>query len=148
LVTVITNLLSAIPWIGKDIVEFALFHFISLSFLPIIGSINERGLRGVKVRSANDKEYTSNISYAFLSMFVGLVDGDGYIAITKERIYVRVQLVLNLHLNDIDILKKIQSILKVTAEALSLRASALRRGRINSYPAAPPWAISFPKAMK
>lgn len=52
-------------------------------------------------------------------MFIGLIDGDGYIAITKERTYVRIQLVFNLHLNDIDLLKKIQSILKV--------------GRINCY---------------
>jgi len=30
--TVITNLLSAIPWIGKDIVEFILFSSFTLSF--------------------------------------------------------------------------------------------------------------------
>jgi ubiquinol-cytochrome c reductase cytochrome b subunit len=37
--TVITNLLSAIPWIGKDLVEFGNLdnnfnYFITLNFLP------------------------------------------------------------------------------------------------------------------
>jgi hypothetical protein len=54
-------------------------------------------------------------------MLMGLIDGDGYIAITKNRNYVRVQLILNLHKRELNMLKEIQSILKV--------------GRVNVYPA-------------
>ena len=123
MVTVITNLLSAIPWIGRDLVEFEyhllLNFYITLSFLPIIGSINKRGLRR-KTCTSKDKEYTSNIPYSFLSMFMGLINNNGHIAIAKERTYIRIQLVINLQLKDIDLLKEVQSILKV--------------GRINVYP--------------
>ncbi len=75
------------------------FYFITFSFLPIIGSINERNLCGKKAYSSKNKEYTSNISYDFLSMFIKLIDGDDYIAINTERTYVRIQLILNLYLN-------------------------------------------------
>jgi quinol-cytochrome oxidoreductase complex cytochrome b subunit len=47
--TVITNLLSAIPWVGTDLVEFIILLFISLSILailPTIGSVNYKALRG------------------------------------------------------------------------------------------------------
>jgi len=42
LATVITNLLSAIPWVGTDLVEFSHLLFISLfilAILPTIGSV-------------------------------------------------------------------------------------------------------------
>lgn len=61
--TVITNLLSAIPWIGSDIVEFS--YSFTLSFLPTIGSINERGIRGKKLVLRRVK----NILLIFLMLF-------------------------------------------------------------------------------
>lgn len=86
-------MLSAIPWIGQDFVQFvytpmlvlvglllvAVFNNFSL---PTIGVINTKALRGVIPRTGNDKSKFLDVSYSFLSMFVGLVDGDGYIKAT------------------------------------------------------------------
>lgn len=79
--TVITNLLSAIPWIGKDFVEFeffnlftteTIFYFVIFFSLTTIGAVNIRALKKQKIRTASDKEYAKNIPYAFMAMFVGL----------------------------------------------------------------------------
>ena len=54
LATVITNLLSAIPWIGTDLVEFSHLLLISLfilAILPTIGTERSKVLRGVLPRT-------------------------------------------------------------------------------------------------
>ena len=126
--TVITNLLSAIPWIGKDFVEFeflnfftneTFFYLVIFFSLTTIGIINIRALRGQKI--ASDKKYAENIPYAFMAMFAGLVDGDGYISITNASGYIRLQLIIALHIRDVEMLNHIQSVLRV--------------GRVNIYPA-------------
>jgi len=43
--TVITNLLSAIPWVGTDLVEFSHLLFISLFILAILPTIGTVVLR-------------------------------------------------------------------------------------------------------
>ena len=54
-------------------------------------------------------------------MFVGLIDGDGYIVITKTpKGYIRIDLIVSLDLRDLDLIKYLHSVLKV--------------GRINQYP--------------
>ena len=45
LATVITNLLSAIPWVGTDLVEFICLLFISLFILAILPTIGTVVLR-------------------------------------------------------------------------------------------------------
>jgi hypothetical protein len=64
LATVITNLLSAIPWIGTDLVEFSHLLLISLfilAILPTIGTVRSKVLRGALPRTENDKRYALNI---------------------------------------------------------------------------------------
>jgi LAGLIDADG endonuclease len=128
--TVITNLLSAIPWIGKDFVEFEFLNFFTnetffylvIFIIPIVvNEKNIRALRGQKIRTASDKKYAENIPYAFMAMFAGLVDGDGYISITNASGYIRLQLIIALHIRDVEMLNHIQSVLRV--------------GRVNIYPA-------------
>jgi hypothetical protein len=123
--TVITNLLSAIPWVGTDLVEFIFLLFISLSILailPTIGSVNYKALRGRAPRTENEKRYALNIPFDFLSMLVGLIDGDGYISITQTPGgFIRIELILSMNMEELDMVKYIQSVLKV--------------GRINTYPA-------------
>ena len=85
LATVITNLLSAIPWIGQDFVEFEklLLFIITRAYAPIfyylitkcnnnmntIGKVNESALRGKKSRTDQEKQaFLSSISYEFISM--------------------------------------------------------------------------------
>lgn len=133
--TVITNLLSAIPWIGQDFVEFVklLLFIITLSIfysfitkcnssMSTIGKVNESALRGKKSRTDQEKQaFLSSISYEFMSMFIGLIDGHGYIAITKIGLdNIRMELILSVDIKDLKLLQHIKNVLKI--------------GRINEYP--------------
>lgn len=73
-------------------------------------------------RTDQDKQaFLSSISYDFMSMFIGLIDGDGYIAITKIGLdNIRMELVLSVDIKDLKLLEHIQNVLKI--------------GRINQYP--------------
>ena len=143
--TVITNLLSAIPWLGKSLVEsiiiestliliiiiyncihikeiyfsYCFFLFI-FATLETIGKISPHALkRGRKL--INDKSKFFNIPYSFLSMLVGLIDGDGHISITKtDKGYIKICLVISLDIKDLSLIEYLLSILKL--------------GKINSYP--------------
>ncbi len=129
--TVITNMLSAIPWIGQDFVEFhkilslcvlTFSILIIFSSLPTIGTVNTKALRGIKARTDEEKLHFLNIPYDFLSMFIGFVDGDGYISITKTpKGGIRLQLVISLEIADLELLKYFQTMLGGI-------------GRINRYP--------------
>ena len=136
--TVITNLISAIPWIGQDIVEFKkknlvslkqhLIIFFSKSFtsiyyyaagLPVIGIIDSKS-RAKKLNRLSTAEYLA-IPKSFLAFLIGFIDGDGYIGIKKSyKDRIEVYLSISIHLEDIAILNYIQSTLKI--------------GKIYSYP--------------
>ena len=79
--TVITNLMSAIPWVGQDIVELKNFtenhttvYYLS-GILPTIGTVSTNALKkGNKNVRVNKEEYLS-IPPTFISFLVGLIDG-------------------------------------------------------------------------
>ena len=105
--TVITNLFSAIPWIGHDLVELTIYN---LLILPPIGSVNKYASKNLRL----DKNIYLSIPYYFLSFLIGIIDGDGYISITKTpKNYIRINLVLSLHLNDRVVLEYIKSVLNL-----------------------------------
>ena len=110
--TVITNLISAIPWIGQDIVEF--LKIVKQNNLETIGIVHKNALkRGKKDLNIDKKEYLS-IPSSFIAFLVGLIDGDGYIQITKTgKGYIAMKLVISLHLNDLATLEYIKSVLKL-----------------------------------
>lgn len=148
--TVITNLLSAIPVFGQDIVEliykisgsgenltlitkdffffnnlsepfFYIFSNMGLittngqtianSFLPTIGIVSPHALKGGKKNRTDKKEYLS-IPYQFIAFFVGLIDGDGYIQVTKTtKGFIAIKLTLTLSLDDLSTLEYIHSVL-------------------------------------
>lgn len=113
--TVITNLLSAIPWIGKDFVEFPYLDniFICSSILSTIGTVNNKALRRTTFRTDDEKLEALNISYSFLSMLIYLIDDDGYISIIKtSKGYIRIQLVISLDIRNLDLINYIHSVLK------------------------------------
>lgn len=137
--TVITNLLSAIPWIGQDFVEFEkqqlfiitlyilIYYYYITKYnnnnnINTIGKVNETVLRGRKPRTDQEKQiFLFSIPFDFISMFIGLIDGDGYIAITKVNLdNIRIELVLSVHIKDLKLLQHIQNVLKI--------------GRVNEYP--------------
>lgn len=122
--TVITNLMSAVPWIGQDIVEFLCilgqfkhFTFFSDSFtncatgLPVIGTINYKS-RTSKLNRLSTTEYLA-IPKSFLAFLIGFIDGDGYIGVQKSYNSITVHLTISLHIDDITILNYIQSVLKL-----------------------------------
>lgn len=124
----ITNLISAVPWIGQDIVEFNLTTIIiSLCFfaavlfslnkdisLPTIGTIHKNALKkGNKILRLDKQEYLS-IPSSFLAFLVGLIDGDGYIQVAKtSKGFITIKLVISLHLEDLSTLEYIHSVLKI-----------------------------------
>ena len=141
--TVITNLLSAIPVFGQDIVELIykienltlitkdFFFFNNLSepslyifsnmgiittngqtientFLPTIGTVSPHAWKK-KIRK-DKKEYLS-IPSQFIAFFVGLIDGDGYIQVTKTtKGFITIKLTLTLSLDDLSTLEYIHSV--------------------------------------
>jgi LAGLIDADG endonuclease len=128
LATVITNLLSAIPVFGQDIVE--LINFSPASFtgggeyltmlnaaiskvLPTIGTVNKHALKkGTKIRL--DKQEFLSIPYQFLAFIAGLIDGDGYIQVTRStKGFITIKLVITIHLEDLSTLEYIHSVLKL-----------------------------------
>lgn len=125
--TVITNLMSAIPWIGQDIVESKNIMIIIINLLiliygvvllkkdinlPTIGIVHKNALK--KVNKYLDKEKYISLPSSFLAFLVGLIDGDGYIQISKtSKGFITIKLVISIHLEDISTLEYIQSVLKL-----------------------------------
>ena len=117
--TVITNLLSAIPVFGQDLVESTyatvclIYEGNSLPLLATIGTVSTQSLKkGRKIRL--DKEEYISIPNQFIAFLVGLIDGDGYISITKTtKGFITIRLVICLSLEDISSLEYIYSVLKI-----------------------------------
>ena len=110
--------MSAIPWVGQDIVESKnITEYLTMAavipVLPTIGTVNVHALKkGNKIRL--DKEEFLSIPPSFLAFFVGLIDGDGYIQITRTtKGFIAIKLVIAIHLEDISTLNYIQSVLKI-----------------------------------
>ena len=134
--TVITNLLSAIPFFGQDLVESdiitkiytcctlapsggnAIFNLnnaivLTTSVLPTVGTVSRQALkRGKKIRL--DKNDYLSIPYPFIAFLAGLIDGDGYIQITKTtKGFITIKLSIGLGLEDLSTLEYIHSVLKL-----------------------------------
>lgn len=92
--TVITNLMSAIPWVGQDIVEsrnliehYSTTMYVITSILPSIGTVSPYALKkGNKNIRLNKEKYLS-ITSSFIAFLAGLIDEDGYIQITRTKKY-------------------------------------------------------------
>ena len=82
--------------------------------LPTIRNIHsnafKKNIRNIRM---DKKEYIS-IPVSFLSFLVGLIDGDGYILISKTpKNFITIKLVISLHLDDLATLEYIHSVLKI-----------------------------------
>ena len=140
--------MSAIPWIGQDIVEsthnttisskiwcsinirFSIFFFTIISLyltsmlyiiksnkcitLPTIGVIHKNTLKKLDKKTKSNKQEYISIPSSFLAFLSGLIDGDGYIQITKTpKGFIAIKLVISLHLNDLSTLYFIYSVIKI-----------------------------------
>ena len=113
--TVITNLMSAIPWVGQDIVELKEIIEICketyLNTLPVIGTVHKNALKKGKNTSRLENQEYLNIPSSFLAFFAGLVDGDGYIQITKTtKGFITMKFIISLHLQDLSTLKDLSTL--------------------------------------
>ena len=119
--TVITNLLSAIPFFGQDLVESDITIGINvfnlkttvLPILPTVGIVSKHALKKGKKIKLDKKDYLS-IPYSFIAFLVGLIDGDGYIQIIKTpKGFINIKLSIGLGLEDLSTLEYIYSVLKL-----------------------------------
>jgi serine/threonine protein kinase len=130
LATVITNLLSAIPIFGQDIVELNNITELSNSFfyeafisntkfmevLPTIGIVSPHALKkgkNLRTEAYKVEEYLS-LPYQFIAFLAGFIDGDGYIPIIRTtKGFISIKLVITLSLEDLSTLEYIHSALKM-----------------------------------
>lgn len=80
----------------------------------MIGNIDKNVYKKLKnLNRAEDEKYIS-IPKSFLAFLVGIIDGDGYIQVTKTtKGFITIKLVISLHLNDLSTLEYIHSVLKI-----------------------------------
>jgi len=104
--------------VGQDIVESNNFtnsyitDYCLSSILPTIGTVNINALKKGNKSLRSNKEKYLDIPASFLSFLVGLIDGDGYIQITKtSKGFIAMKLVISIQLNDISTLQYIYSVL-------------------------------------
>lgn len=82
--------------------------------LPTIGIVHKNALKKNKNEIRLNKEEYTSIPFPFIAFLTGLIDGDGYIQITKTtKGFIAIKLVISLHLNDISTLEYIHSVLKL-----------------------------------
>lgn len=82
--------------------------------LPIIGTVHKNAVKKLQnTFKPDNKEYLS-IPSSFIAFFVGMVDGDGYIQITKtSKGFIAMKLVISLQIEDVSTLEYIHSVFKV-----------------------------------
>lgn len=82
--------------------------------LPTVGNVHPNALKKNNKNIRMDKKEYLSIPVSFLSFLVGLIDGDGYILISKTpKGYITIKLVISLHLDDLSTLEYIHSVLKI-----------------------------------
>ena len=103
---------------GQDLVELKnITEYFTLTtaipMLPTIGTVNIHALKKGKKIRLDKKEYLS-IPFSFIAFLVGLIDGDGYILVSKTtKGFITIKLVISINLEDISTLNYIQSVLKL-----------------------------------
>jgi hypothetical protein len=60
-----------------------------------------------------DQKYYLSITKEFLAMFVGFIDGDGHISVSKNGLYFKIRLVIELAKVDSNMLEYFQKVLKI-----------------------------------
>uniref|UniRef100_UPI002A80FD8E LAGLIDADG homing endonuclease n=1 Tax=Pappia fissilis TaxID=1040649 RepID=UPI002A80FD8E len=104
------NITKIITYLSNEV---SIFNETYISILPIIGTVSPHALKKGKKIRLDKKEYLS-IPYQFISFMVGLIDGDGYIQVTKTtKGFITIKLVICLSLEDISTLEYIHSVLKL-----------------------------------
>lgn len=92
--------MSAIPYIGQDVVELITDSNHIEIVLPSLGTISPSAIKN-KIAKKELKKNSLKIPKGFLETFVGFVDGDGYFSIREtNKGYIRIKLVINVSKKD------------------------------------------------
>ena len=84
-----------------------------MPILPTIGIVSVHALKGNNTSKKDKSKYLS-IPYSFIAFLTGLIDGDGYIQVTKtDKGFITIKLVISIHLDDISTLEYIKSVLNL-----------------------------------
>ena len=104
-----------------NIAEYSIIKITAFSLLPTIGVVSIHALKKGNNKIRSDKKEYLSIPSSFLAFLTGIIDGDGYIQVTKTtKGFITIKLVISVHLNDISTLEYIQSVLRI--------------GKITEYP--------------
>src|SRR5690606_24834362 len=98
---------------SKNITEYGTIVATAL-VLPTIGTVSPHALRkGNKKIRLYKKEYGGSlVPPSFLAFLAGLIDGDGYIQVTRTtKGFIAIKLTISIHLKDISILEYVHSVL-------------------------------------
>lgn len=96
-----------------------------MALIPI-GKIDYRRRKRLSF-SPEDKLYYNTVSNSFLAMFVGFVDGDGYISVNRDSGgYMAVCLVISLHPRDTELLNYMKSVLKIGTVRLDASTNTIK----------------------
>lgn len=84
-----------------------------MSLLPTIGTVSVHALKRKNISKLDKSEYLS-VPFSFIAFLTGLIDGDGYIQVTKTtKGFITIKLVISIHLSDISTLEYIKSVLNL-----------------------------------
>ena len=140
--TVITNLMSAIPWVGQDIVEFiwgglntvephngnvmlkillnaGTSSTIVIAYVLIVSNsyvkiaMARRQSAGVRKLHTFEASQRLNAGDPIYAYIVGLIEGDGYFSITKKGEYLSYEFGIELSIKDVQLLHKVKNLLGV-----------------------------------
>jgi hypothetical protein len=82
--------------------------------LPTVGIVNKNALKQGNKSLRFNKEEFIQIPSSLIAFLAGLIDGDGYIQITKTtKGFIAIKLVISIHLDDLATLQYIHSVLKL-----------------------------------
>jgi hypothetical protein len=103
--------MSAIPWIGQDVVETLWTPNILFMYtLPVIGVINWSKIHHGRTQPLSQTivDKLLLIPYNVLARFVGIIDAEGTISINPDNGYIRIFLKISMHSRDLGLLQEVR----------------------------------------
>lgn len=140
--TVITNMASAVPYIGSDLVQFLWGGFKTedpirnnLKILKYAGKSYKltnigRQSAGIGIRYYSQIPQRLNLEDLTYAKLSGLIEGDGWFSISKKGKYLTYELGIELDIRDIDLIYQIRELLGVgTITFRKVKTTSLKESR-------------------
>lgn len=131
--TVITNMLSAIPWIGQDFVQYFpnTIYFSDTELLISSGPLVQLAIKGRPYCSRKNKD-DYPIPVDVLALFIGIVDGDGYLTVHRaNKEFIGIRLVISLQLEDLSMLHQLNQLILGLGKVTELPNAGMAQYTLN-----------------